>query len=196
MTGAQQTKGRKAADKAMSGRQKMWEALKADKDCITVSGVVQRSGVHRTTVLRYLKALAQSGHLSTTDSDPGQPNIWKLEKNVGHHAPRVRKDGSQVTQGITSQQLWTAMCGLKTFDAADLIQSASIVIPIATAKDYCKRLLSAGYLKVTAKAIPAAGKLARYQLLRNSGPQAPQVQRVQQVFDPNTGTAYKMEGRP
>lgn len=187
--------GRAAADKGAGGRQKMWEALRAHRDHITVAVVADRSQVHRSTVLRYLQALTKSGHVQTVVSEPGQPSVWKLVNNVGHHAPRVRKDGTTVTQGDITLQLWTAMCGLDTFDARDLIQTASIEIPEATAKDYCKRLLAAGYLRVVTKADPHLERLARYRLIRKSGPQAPQVQRVPQIYDPNSGTAYPLDGR-
>lgn len=86
------------------------------------------------------------------------------------------------------------MTMLKDFDYVELIQHASIPIPEETSKDYCKRLLAAGYLRVLVKADPHVPRIARYRLIRASGPKAPQVQRVRQVFDPNTGTAYPAAG--
>ena len=53
-----------------------------------------------------------------------------------------------------------------------------------TAKEYCTMLTQAGYLKVLRKASPPK-KPAVYKLVRNTGPQPPQIQRVKQVFDPN-----------
>lgn len=186
--------GRRPVDQASAGRQEMWHALKALPEEITVSAVVQATGIHRSTVLRYLSALTAGGYLEAIPAPAGLPGSWRLIRDVGYHAPRVRADGSAVTQGEVTHQIWQAMIGLKDFDFRDLMQGASINIPEATAKDYCKRLLSAGYLRVLVKADPHAGRIARYRLIRPSGPAAPQIQRVRQVYDPNTGAVYPVEG--
>lgn len=185
--------GRQPADVAVDGRQDMWLALKKKADGFTVTDVVTATGVNRTTALRYLKSLVTAGFLTVDEPEPGQAAVYCLVKDVGFHAPRVRADGSKISQGEAIGQLWVAMLGLKDFDFRELMQSASIEIPEATAKDYCKRLLSAGYLRVLAKANPARGKIARYRLIRASGPRAPQVQKVPQVYDPNTGATYSVE---
>lgn len=186
--------GRRPADQPGAGRQDIWLALKRTPDRITVTDIVGQVRLARSTVARYLKALTEAGHLEALDTPAGQAGAWKLIHDVGHHAPRVRADGSKVNHGEITAQLWLAMCGLKDFDFRDLVQSASIEIPEATAKDYCKRLLSTGYLRVLVKADPHQGRIARYRLIRPSGPRAPQVQRVRQVYDPNTGAVYPVEG--
>lgn len=114
----------------------MWAALRAIPETITVSAIANQTGIHRSTVLRYLQALTAGGYLDACPAAVGQAGSWRLIKNVGHHAPRVRRDGSPVTQGEVTGQLWLAMVGLKDFDCHDLIQNASIEIPEATAKDY------------------------------------------------------------
>lgn len=190
---ARKLTGRRPADQAAAGRQEMWQAL---KDCgteITVSKIVTKTSLHRSTVLRYLDALTAAGYLRAKEVEIGHPNIWELAKDAGFHAPRVRADGSKVSQGECYDQLWRGMYMLKSFSYLDLKQHASIEISEATAKDYCKRLLAAGYLSVVRKADPHRGLVAKYRLLRNSGPMAPKVQRVQCVFDPNTGLVHYPE---
>lgn len=195
MSGSAYT-GRKPADQGTGGRQEMWQAIKAcPAGAISVTELVARAKVNRSTASRYLKALTASKHLEFTAGSLGQPGSWRLINDVGHHAPRVRADGSKVTQGEVSEQLWRAMYILKDFTFKDLIQNASIEIPEATAKDYCKRLLAAGYLRVLRKANPATSQVAFYRLTRHSGPKSPQVQRVRQVFDPNTGSVYSLGER-
>ena len=193
MAAARQT-GRRPADQPGAGRQDMWLALKQVQGAFTVSDIAKATKIHRTSVLRYLRALSAAGYLETTPVPNGLASSWRLVRDVGHHAPRVHYDGSAVTHGVVSQQIWQAMVGLKTFDYRELIQGASIEIKEATAKDYCKRLLAAGYLRVEVKANPHTDRIARYKLIRPSGPKAPQIQRVRQVFDPNTGAVYAAEG--
>lgn len=182
--------GRLPADKAADGRQAMWQALKQTPDQITVAAIAKVTKLHRWTVAKYLKALAEAGHLEVVDAPTGLPGVWRLINDIGHHAPRVRADGSKVTQGEVYNQLWRSMYMLKDFTFQDLIQSASIEISENTAKDYCKRLLAAGYLKVLRKADPHKAQVALYRLIRHSGPKAPQVQKVRRVFDPNSGQVY------
>ena len=195
MTRQKNASGRRPADQAGAGRQDMWMAIKASPDRILVTDIVARTGVNRSSVLRYLKSLTAAGYLDVISAPVGHAASWTLVRDIGHHAPRVRRDGSPVTLGEVTAQIWLAMCGLKDFDFRVLMQNASIEIPEATARDYCKRLLAAGYLRVLTKADPHQGRIARYRLIRSSGPRAPQVQRVRQVYDPNTGDVYPLEGQ-
>jgi hypothetical protein len=61
------------------------------------------------------------------------------------------------------------------------------------ARVYCSHLLAAGYLKVVQKAAPPK-RAAIYRLVRDTGPVPPKTQRVQQVYDPNTGQVHSTGG--
>ncbi len=186
--------GRVPADQATAGRQEMWKAIKANPKEITTRAISEATGIGRSSILRYLKALTNAGYLKAEETENGQQGTWELIKDPGFHAPRLRSDGSKVTHGENYEQLWRGMYMLKSFSARDLIQHASIEISEATARDYCKRLLAAGYLRVERKADPHKALLASYRLIRNKGPRAPQVQRVQQIFDPNSREVFPLGG--
>lgn len=186
--------GRRPVDQVGATRQDVWLAIKQTPENVLAGEIARKTGLNNSSVLRYLKALTAAGYLDFTSGSPGKAGRWVLIKDIGHHAPRVRPDGSAVTQGAITTQLWRAMTMLKEFSFIDLVQHASVEIPEATSKDYCKRLLGAGYLRVLVKADPSTGRIARYRLIRASGPKAPQIQRVRQVFDPNTGIAYPTIG--
>lgn len=189
---AQKITGRLPVNQAGAGRQEIWRALKSCAAEITVTQLVEATGLHRSSVTRYLNALTAAGYLEAHEGAPGHASTWVLIRDVGHHAPRVRADGSKVTQGEIYEQIWRGMYMLKSFTFLDLIQHASIEIAEATAKDYCKRLLAAGYLRVERKADPHRAQIAKYLLIRNRGPQAPQVQRVLQVYDPNSREIFAL----
>lgn len=191
---ARKASGRLQVDQGGAGRQEMWQAMKTMPQHITVRALVDRTGLGRSSVQRYLKALTAAGYLNATEAEVGKPAVWELIQDTGFHAPRVREDGTKVTQGEAYEQLWRGMYMLKTFSFVDLVQHASIEISEATARDYCKRLLSAGYLQVKTKADPHRGLIASYRLIRNRGPQAPQIQRVQRVFDPNSREVFSLGG--
>ncbi|MBB96951.1 MAG: hypothetical protein CML68_20435 [Rhodobacteraceae bacterium] len=188
--------GRRPADAGQPGRQEIWEAVRRQTGAFTVSGIVETCGASRRTVSGYLECLAAGEYVSCTPPESvGQPARYTLLKDTGYHAPRLRQDGSVVTQGQAAEQLWTSMRILKRFTSLELMETATIEIPEGTAKAYCRTLLAAGYLKVLRKAEPAKGRIALYQLIRQSGPKPPQVQRVKRVFDPNTGDVYPLGDR-
>lgn len=182
---------RKPVDQAAPGREQIWSAVRAQGDqTFSVADIAQASGAQNKTVRDYCKALTIAGYLLQQPQMPGRPALWTLIRDTGHEAPRVRPDGSAVTQGATTEQLWRGMYMLKEFSFDDLIETASVRIPVKTAKAYCKLLLATRYLRVIRKAEPVSGRIARYRLIRNNGPRPPQIQRVKRVFDPNTGEVF------
>jgi len=186
--------GRRPADHAMPGREAIWGAIRAQGAAsFTVASIVGACGAHQKTCRDYLKGLTAAGYIEQVSAPDELPATWRMVRDIGHEAPRVRPDGSNVTQGKATEQLWRGMFMLKEFSFRDLIETASVEIPEETAKAYCKMLLATGYLRVLTKAAPHAGRIARYRLIRNNGPKPPQIQRVKRVFDPNTLEVFMPE---
>lgn len=185
--------GRRPADRSNPGRQQIWEQVRQQAGVFTVSDIEDATGADRKTIRDYLACLAAGEYVQHSPAPHGQQASYKLIKNTGFHAPRLRRDGTPVVQGQATEQLWRGMYMLKTFTFQDLIETASIQIPEGTVKAYCKMLLATGYLKVVKKASPKDGRIAKYRLVRNDGPKPPQIQRVKQVYDPNTDTVYQPE---
>lgn len=172
-------------------REAIWAYLRTQGEkSITVAQIVSATGLDRKSVSDYLDGLTSAGYLKRLPDIGNRVRGWQLIHDIGVEAPRVRRDGSAVTQGLVNEQLWRSMCILKEFSFEDLIQTATVAIPAETARAYCKVLLATGYLRVSRKAQPTKGRIARYRLVRNNGPRPPQVQRVKQVYDPNTQEVY------
>ena len=154
----------------------------------------------KSTIRDYLNRLVKGGYvqkIAPTEKGVGQPVHYRLLKG-GLEAPRIRKDGSEVTMGRNREQMWRTMKMGDTFSAADLAINAStadVSVKETDAKDYIKHLHRAGYLAVTKKAKPGCNQ-ARYRLIpsKNTGPQPPQIQRIKQVFDPNLNEVVWREG--
>lgn len=194
---------RLAVDKMAAGgianpRQAVWDAIRqmAGEDLSGDLGLTQiaaKTGVQRKTTKDYLLSLEAAKYLTRIGDD-----VWKLTRDGGAHAPRVRRDGSAVTQGSGTMNLWRSMRMLAKFTPVDLaIHSTTETVKVTenTAQSYCTMLLATGYLRVVQKASPIAGKKAIYRLIRNDGPKPPMIQRVKQVFDPNTGKTYQRGGQ-
>lgn len=114
---------------------------------------------------------------------------FKLLRDVGVDAPRVRADGSEVTQGKGREQMWRTMRILTEFSILDLAaHSTTDEHPVSEsdAKSYCRHLHAAGYLAMPRKGKSGQPAIYRFLPTRYSGPKPPQIQRVNQVYDPNT----------
>ncbi|MDO5704064.1 MAG: helix-turn-helix domain-containing protein [Paracoccus sp. (in: a-proteobacteria)] len=183
-----------AAHKSEAAQQAIWDHLRSAAGPETRADIITATGIAPSTVANYLKALRAAGIVDKSGCER-QPQ-WVLVVDHGHHAPRVRADGSRVTGGNATLNLWRSMRMLGEFSARDLAaHSATPDVDVTEnhAKVYCHKLLAAGYLRVVQKAAPPH-RAAVYRLTRNTGPRPPKVQRVQQVFDPNTSTVHPLGG--
>ncbi|MEJ1381371.1 MAG: hypothetical protein RPT95_10460 [Candidatus Sedimenticola sp. (ex Thyasira tokunagai)] len=177
-----------------NNRQAMWEVIRKigkEGKLVTVRDVRGElpgsTGLHK--VRDYMTGLAKAGYLKMQPQKKvGELAQYELTRDTGIDAPRVRKDGTEVTQGKGREQLWRTMRILSSFDARELIHTASVKIQLSVAKEYVRYLHKAGYLVQTTKAKNGGG-LARYRLLpsKYTGPKPPMIQRIKQVYDPNLG---------
>jgi hypothetical protein len=185
--------GRKPVDLTAAGpkpygRDAIWSEIRRQRD-FTFRSIEDATDIPKKTIKTYVESLVAAGIVEQTGVGENKQRLFKLVADKGVHAPRVRKDGSESEQGRASESMWTAMRLMKQFSPRDLAINASTEeVPVSEvhAKDYCKFLSRARYLRVVKPSKP--GTQAVYQFVRFTGPRAPMVQRVKQVFDPNTGT--------
>lgn len=189
-----------AASGITNPRQAVWDAARqfAGPELdgnFNLGKVVDKIGVLRKTAKDYLQSLVAAGYVEGVP-DAG-PDEWRFARDGGAHAPRVRRDGTAVTQGSGTVNIWRSMRMLAKFTANDLAAHSTtdtVRVSEKTAQSYCTMLLATGYLRVLQKADPVKGRRAIYRLVRNDGPKPPMIQRVKQVFDPNTGKIYQKGG--
>lgn len=164
----------------------LWEELRRRKgEAVTVQDLRAATGMDASAIRDRLQAWNAGGYVVIQRPLPPVANIgcqYIMTKDFGPLAPRVRKDGSQVLLGQGQQRMWVVMRILKSFSATELAVTASTPehqVADASAKDYCRKLCKAGYLRL--------GEDGRYLLLpsANTGPRAPQVQRNKKVWDVN-----------
>ena len=202
-------RGRKPADTPdynLVGYEAAWAAIRELKIFTRADLVIHIAknkswSVNDSTVKDYIYRLNKGGYLeiSKIDQKGGARRLYtyKLTRDVGVNAPRLQRDGSISTMGMGRLNLWRSMKILKEFDYRELSATATndlVTVKELEAKDYVIHLEKAGYLKKV-KAANNAGGLARYRLLPSkvTGPKAPQIQRVKQVYDPNLQQVMKRE---
>lgn len=193
-----------AAAPRPEGRQVIWGAIRKLRR-FTVSKIEDTTRIKETTIRTYVRGLERAGYVQKIDKVcerithiPGsfRAVVYELIKDCGVDAPRVTRNGSEVTQGRAREQMWRTMRVLRDFTWRDLAVQASTeeqAVDPSDARDYIKHLHAAGYLVCIRQAKPGnkpgTGTPAQYRMLASkyTGPHAPQVQRVKQVFDPNLG---------
>ncbi|MCC7546155.1 MAG: hypothetical protein IT532_00145 [Burkholderiales bacterium] len=176
---------------ALSPRELLWQQVRDRRD-FTLMQLIGSTGIHKRTVQSYLQGLLAGGYVQDLRAD----GVYRLVRDVGVEAPRVDAQGRTVTQGSGREALWRTMKVLGSFTARELALHASTeqhLVAEEEANTYIKFLSRAGYLRCIEPA--RTPRQARYLFVRarNSGPRAPMIQRVKQVFDPNLGKVVYVE---
>lgn len=189
------------------GRAGLWAAMREMKT-FTVRDLYQHTGTGERTAWEYVKSLTKAGYLAlraAQQTNTGQSmHIYELVKDIGIEAPRVRRDGTEVTQGRVNEQMWRTMRILGDFSTEELAMTASTEehpVKTDTARRYITHLTKAGYIRITRKG-KGGGKntprlAARYKFIpaMYTGPKPPRVQRVRQIYDPNTKEVVWRSGK-
>lgn len=177
-------------------RQAMWDVIRSTAgEVFTTQLLARKTWAGEGAMLDYLAGLTAAGYLDRTAPQlRGGYAIYRLARDTGAEAPRVRRDGTVVMQGRGREQMWRTMRILGEFTPRELAITASTgetKIAPNEANAYIIRLHTAGYLRMTFKGKPGykrgTGEQARYLFMRHmyTGPKAPQVRRNKQVYDPN-----------
>ena len=160
-------------------------------------GLSQHTRYSASTVRSYLKGLAAAGYLQVTiNTDIGPGTIYTIDPETApHEPPRVREDGTAVTQGMGRHNMWRTMKMLKEFTLSQLMAFATTetcTIAVGEAGYYCEYLGKAGYISIVEGATPSTW---RFNADRYTGPKAPMIQKVLNVYDQNTGKVVWQSGK-
>lgn len=186
------THGRKPAHLEMVGgkspRQRIWEKIRELKIfCVPVLVRELPENIHPDTSRTYVKSLKKGGYLNK------EGNAYRLIKDNGVEAPRLRKDGSEVTQGRAQENIWQTLRRTRrpigARELAALASTEAIPVNFIAVRDYLLNLNNAGYLN------KYEGKTFQLKPAMNTGPRPPMIQRISQVYDPNLGKVVWSQNR-
>lgn len=184
-------KNRKPMDKlnGYDSREAMWAVIRSIKT-FTVRELREETTLEISTVRDYVTGLCAAGYLEKDGTKPSgsagkgigaNAVVYKLVKDAGVDTPRVRKDGTKVTQGQGRLNMWRTMRMIGNFTAKELAVNASTpdcIIKESTASDYAHHLCLAGYLR-------NQGNRYLFKKTSYTGPKPPMIQRVKRVWDQN-----------
>ncbi|MDD2467726.1 MAG: hypothetical protein PHI97_27415 [Desulfobulbus sp.] len=169
---------------ALGSRQAVWEAIRS-KEVFTIKNLREETVMKADSVREYVIGLEAAGYIERVPQEElrlGADKCWRLINDIGHDAPRVRRDGTQVTQGQGRENMWQAMRMMRAFTAKELAihaRTPGCHVEESTAEDYARHLWHAGYLR--------REKDGSYLMLPTAytGPRAPMIQLTKVVWDPN-----------
>lgn len=175
-----------------SQRQRVWEVIRGlagmNDRCFRADDLSRCSNVELGPVREYLKALEAAGYVRRIGrARRFVKHVYEMTRDNGVEAPRVRRDGTPVTQGRGTEAMWAAITVLDSFTHYLLAEIAQT--KPATAANYCQALGKAGYLRALT---PGKGKgrggvvtvwIVNAQHRRK--PRAPMITRLKAIYDPN-----------
>lgn len=178
--------GRRPVSVAPKNRKMIWAVIRELKT-FTIRNLEDRTKIAPRTITSYLQALEKAEIINknvvyATGRGCLRTNEYKLLKDLGVNAPVVNKSGSLIEDSHQSR-IWRAVRILKNFTLRDIVATASQdddPVTMASAEQYLNFLKKAGYLSKKNKE-----KVFHLVLSMNKGIQAPQVQRIRQIYDPN-----------
>lgn len=175
-----------------SPRQRIWEKIR-ELRAFSLNDLIGSlpGDIDRTTTRTYVKSLVAGGFLSETLPQDAEKGRYALINDNGVEAPRVRQDGSLVTQGRAQENMWRTLRAIhhpvSHHELAGIASTQDHPVNPIAARDYLCNLNHAGYLD------KSQGK---YRLLptMNTGPRPPMIQRIKQIYDPNLGKVMWTDG--
>lgn len=160
-----------------SRRVRLWAILR-DRRWHTRRDLAERMAISSHAVdSSYLTHLTTAGYLECKSC---RPAAWRLLCG-GAEAPRFSDAGVEITISGASEAIWRTIRIMRGFGLAELRAHVSRYAAACTVNQYVSALLRAGYLRVTRR----AHRPSHYQLIKNTGPQPPQILKVKEVYDPN-----------
>jgi hypothetical protein len=175
--------------RSANGRTAIWAAIRrwneyhpGEPFSVAVIHGLLRGPSKKYTIRGYCEVLAKAGVLRRFQrfTEKGVNSVlFQLVNDSGIETPRVRNDGTHVSAGAGQQAMWDVLRTSRSPVTPEglIAYAPDHAIALSTAKSYLGRLTRAGYLR---------RKDGWYQLVRNTGPLAPQITHTKTVRDPNT----------
>ena len=192
---------RKPAQLEMIGgknaRQRIWEVIRAkNNQPFEIHPVAQAANVDDETVKTYLQCLVAGSYAEIVSKKSNNKSTYRQLKDTGIEAPRLTRKGEPVTQGLISEAIWRTLRILSALDASQIVAHVAAAghdVALTYVKRYLASLKKAGYLQVVIAGNTHRLEKIQLKLGMDTGPRAPQIQRVKTVYDPNLNKVMHVE---
>lgn len=117
----------------------------------------------------------------------GNRKLYRVVKRDAGTPPVTDLNGRVIRDGTPIENMWFVIRKSGVFSHHDIAMQANtedVDVSEELARDYCRMLANAGYLRVERKA-DGKGRPALYRLVQNTGPRPPREKRIRAVWDDN-----------
>lgn len=166
-------------------REQAWEFIQGQTE-FRAEDIMTAVGVVRSTAQKWIYQWERTKLIRVVRSER-KKRFFRVTGKQAELPPSFRTDMSAVPSQTAYGNMWRAMRMIREFSPTDLaIHSTTDVVDVSdqAAKEYCRMLCRAKYLRVVEKALPGRRE-PRYRLINNTGPKPPREKRVRAVFDEN-----------
>lgn len=166
-------------------REQAWEFIQ-DQTEFRNEDIVTAVGVALSTAQKWVYQWERKNLIRIVRSER-KKRFYRVTGKQTEVPPSYRADMSAVSRQTAHGNMWRSMRMMRQFSPTDLaIHSTTdeVDVPEQAAKEYCRMLCRAKYLRVIEKALPGRRE-PRYRLINNTGPKPPREKRVRAVFDEN-----------
>ena len=166
--------------------QVMWSFIRT-KPSFTIEQIwwEENINISKAAIIRFVSLLEHNEYV-TRSKKFEKTGLFILARRGQAKLPKLNHPGHREDRSRALQNMWNTMRRLKDFNAKDIVACSNtpdISVSLNAATNYCRFLERANYLRV----IDEGGKAknTRYQLIDNTGPNAPVVRRETKLYDPN-----------
>lgn len=187
-----------------SPRQRAWLEMRKVGE-FTIHAVADAAQMKYEACRHYVSLLVKAGYVMKAGSIPVhhkncvvKQKFFKLIEDCGFTAPALTKKGERASGMTVNKAMWNVLriskSAVSAEELAALASTDTLQVEVRTAEEYLRQLWLADYLRIAKKHSTHGGK-RKYQLIngRDTGPNAPQIMRAKQVFDPNTSETIPVE---
>ena len=180
-------------------RQRAWEELRLRTlhgEALSMPELAALIDVETLDLRDYISGLIAAGYLAKVRAPKrGVPAAYRVVRDNGAEAPRVKRDGSPLIKGMAEEQMWRILRSPAGADitAAQLAAYAAtpaLAVSDLDAETYLSQLAGAKYI---APLPTRRGAAQRWRLVSNTGPKPPMFARIDSLYDPNLSTLIWIE---
>lgn len=175
-------------------RQRAWEELRLRTlhgDPVSMPDLAAILDVETLELRDYLAGLVAAGYVQMIRANKrGAPASYKVVRDNGAEAPRVKRDGAPLIKGLPEEQMWRVLrspagADITAVQLAAYAGTPTLTVSELAAEAYLGQLAGAKYI---APLPTRRGAAQRWRLVSDTGPKPPMIARIDSLYDPNIST--------
>lgn len=172
-----------------NSREAIWQEIMRRKDePLTVNNIVDAIDANREVVRANFRKLKDAGFISVCGKLSSHEVVYKVEKEQ-RFAPKLKFNNDVDDSPDNLDIMWRTMKMLRQFSIDELYCNSTHIVKFnkKVCERYVRALKNSGHLY---DLTPSKRKNKKYSLIKNTGPRAPKLTRLETIIDLNTKEVF------